>query len=76
MFKHIQIVPLLSGILVGIVGIIFIKPEMKVIYKYPNPTNADKMIYKDKNGVCYKYSVKEENCDQNEARLKPYPLSL
>lgn len=75
MLKHIQIIPLLIGIVVGIIGIVFIKPEMKVIYKYPNPMNADKMIYKDKNGVCYKYSVKEENCDQNESKLKDFPLS-
>ncbi len=29
---------------------------------------------KDKNGICYHYTSKEVNCDENEATLKPYPL--
>ena len=42
--------------------------------KYPHPTNVDGNVYKEKNGVCYKYASKEVNCDENEATLKPYPL--
>ncbi len=75
MIKHIKLFPLMIGILIGILAVVFIKPEQKIIYKYPTPVTCDKTIYKDTNGVCYKYSAKELDCDKNEARLKQFPLS-
>ncbi len=74
MLKHIHIPALLFGIILGIVGIYFIKPTQNVIYKYPNMENAGKLTYKDKNGLCYKYQYKEVDCDKNESRLKDYPI--
>ena len=75
MLKHIRIIPLILGIIVGVVGILFIKPEKSVVYKYPTQENAGKVIYKDKNGVCYKYSATTVECDKNESRLKDFPLN-
>ena len=75
MFKHFQVIPFVIGIVIGIIGVIYIKPEQTVVRKYPNPTDKTKTIYKDKNGVCYTYSAKAMDCDKNEARLKPFPLS-
>jgi len=75
MLKHIRLVPLIVGIVIGIIGIYFVKPEHSIIYKYPTPENAGKLTYKDKNGLCYKYTSKEVNCDANESRLKDYPIS-
>jgi hypothetical protein len=62
------------GLIVGIFGIFFVKPTMATIFKYPTPNECDKLIYKDKNGICYKYTTKEVNCDSNESRLKSFPL--
>jgi hypothetical protein len=67
--------PLIAGILIGIVAILFINPEKSVIYKYPTPENAGKITYKDKNGVCYKYTATQVDCDKNETRLKDFPLT-
>lgn len=67
--------PFIIGIIAGIIAIFFIKPEKSVIFKYPTPENSGKTIYKDKNGVCYKYSSNEVNCDSNESRLKDFPLN-
>jgi hypothetical protein len=75
MLRHIKLIPLLVGLVIGVVAILMIKPEKEVVYKYPTPQNAGKVVYKDKNGVCYKYSSKEVNCDSNESRLKDFPLS-
>lgn len=75
MLKHIRLIPLIIGIIIGVIGIYFVKPEQSIIYKYPTPENAGKLIYKDKNGLCYKYTFKEVNCDSNESRLKDYPIS-
>ncbi len=75
MLKHIRVFPLISGIVIGIIAILFIKPTKNVIYKYPTPETCGKITYKDKNGVCYKYTAKSVDCDKNESRLKDFPIS-
>jgi hypothetical protein len=75
MLKHIRPVYLLVGIVVGAIAILFINPEKTIVFKYPTPDNAGKVVYKDKNGVCYKYSAKAVDCDKNESRLKDFPLN-
>lgn len=76
MLKHLQIFPLMVGIVIGVIGVMFVRPEENVTRKYPTPTDQGKTIYKDKNGTCYHYLSKEVDCDKNEGKLKPYPLSL
>jgi hypothetical protein len=75
MIKHLRLLPLVLGIITGIVAVLFIKPQQNVVYKYPTPSDSGKTVYKDKNGVCYKYSSKEVDCDKNESRLKDFPLN-
>lgn len=75
MLKHIRLVPLISGLVVGIIAILCIKPEKMIVYKYPTPESSGKVVYKDKNGVCYKYSANKVNCDKNESRIKDFPLT-
>jgi len=74
MINHFSIVPFLAGIACGVVIIVFFKAEPVTLTKYPHPTNVDGRTYKDKNDVCYRYTSKEVNCDDNEGALKPYPL--
>ena len=74
MLSHFEILPFLIGFAVGIVGILCWKDKPRVIVKYPHPSNVKDLTYKDPNGVCYKYTSTEVNCDKNEATLKPYPL--
>ena len=75
MIKHIALYPLLAGLAIGFVAILMIKPEKTVVYKYPNPETAEKTIYKDKNGVCYRYKATKVDCDKNQDKLKDFPLS-
>jgi hypothetical protein len=75
MLKHIRLFPFVAGLIIGFIAIILIKPEKNVVYKYPTPDNAGKIIYKDKNNICYKYNAKQLDCDKNESRLKDYPLN-
>lgn len=75
MLKHLRLIPLIIGLTIGIIIVFFIKPTKNVVHKYPTPENSDKLTYKDKNGVCYKYLAKEVDCDKNESRLKDFPLS-
>lgn len=74
MFKHFRLIPFLIGLTLGIIGIYWVKPLDKIVYRYPNPQNVDKTVYKDKNGVCYSYVAEKVDCDKNEGTLKEYPL--
>jgi hypothetical protein len=75
MLKHIRLIPLIIGLILGIIAVFFVKPQQNIIYSYPTPETSGKTIYKDKNNVCYKYSAKEVDCDKNESRLKDFPLN-
>ena len=74
MINHFSIIPFFAGIACGVVILVFFKAEPVTMTKYPHPTNVDGRTYKDKNDVCYRYTSKEVNCDENEGALKPYPL--
>ena len=74
--QHFRVIPFLIGLLVGYVLIIWYKPPPILIYEYPHPDNINNRIYKDKNGVCYSYTVADVDCDKNEGTLKPYPIQL
>ena len=75
MFSHIQLSYLALGIVIGVIGLLFLKPEKTVVYKYPNPSTCGKTTYKDRNGVCYHYTCEKVDCDKNEGTLKSYPLA-
>jgi hypothetical protein len=51
-----------------------LKPAPMVIMKYPNLENTADVIYRDRNGTCFKYDTKTVDCDKHEDRIKPYPL--
>lgn len=74
MLNHFEIMPFLIGFVIGIVGILVWKPKPRVIVKYPHPSNVQTLVYRDPNGVCYKYKANEVNCDAHEDTLKQYPL--
>ena len=75
MISHIRIVPLLAGLVLGVIAILFVKPEETVTRIYPHPDKADKIVYKDKSGVCYRYKTTKVDCDKNQDKIKDFPLS-
>jgi|LauGreDrversion4_2_1035121.scaffolds.fasta_scaffold434135_2 hypothetical protein len=74
MLNHFEILPFILGLFVGVIGLLFIKDKAHIIYKYPHPSNVNDLAYKDPNGVCYRYSSAEVDCDKNEGSLKTYPI--
>ena len=74
MFKHFQFIPFIVGVILGLLGFYISNPDKTVIYKYPNPQNAGKLIYKDKNDMCYTYTTEKTDCDSNQNKMKTYPL--
>lgn len=49
---------------VGIFLVYILAPTPDVIFRYPTPENAGKIIYQDHANTCYTYNVKEVNCDK------------
>lgn len=72
--KDFKLIPFLIGIGAGLVVLAIYTPEKRVVFEYPHPDNVQSRIYRDKNGICYKYNAAEVDCDKNEATLKEYPI--
>lgn len=66
--------PFAAGIFAGLIAVYFYTPEIRTIIEYPHPKESENKIYRDRNGICYKYSAHEVDCDSNEATLKDFPL--
>jgi hypothetical protein len=73
-FNKLEFLPFLLGLAVGIFYIYILKPSPVIVVKYPNLENSEKIVYRDRNGTCFQYSVKEVDCDKSEDRIKSYPL--
>jgi hypothetical protein len=74
MIKHIDWKYLLLGIIIGSIIIVVYKPEKREVIKYPHPDNVGKLIYKDTNDSCYKFKVREVNCNDNADKMIQYPI--
>ena len=54
----------------GLLFFYVIAPQKRIIIKYPNPENAEKIIYKDNNENCYKFKAEEVKCPANKSLIK------
>jgi hypothetical protein len=74
MIKHFRIIPFLIGASIGLYLVYNFHSDTPTVFRYPSPENVDKLTYRDKNGVCYKYKSTEVDCNKNEKTLKQYPI--
>jgi hypothetical protein len=68
-----KIIPFVAGLVIG--GIIFIgfKPDTKDrVVKWPNPENCGKVVYRDRNGLCYKFESQIVDCAKVQEKLQAY----
>jgi hypothetical protein len=49
-------------------------PQPEIILKFPSPTNAGKVVYKDKAGECYSYKAEMVKCPEQKKDIKPQPI--
>lgn len=49
-------------------------PQPEIILKFPSPTNAGKVIYKDKAGQCYAYKAEKKECPRDAGNVKAQPI--
>lgn len=64
----------LLGLLVGIFLVCTLRPEQKVVLRYPTPENVGNTTYRDGNNVCYKYSSEEVSCDAEKSKVREFPV--
>jgi len=68
-----KLIPFVAGLVIG--GIIFFgfKPDTKDrVVKWPNPENAGKVVYRDRNGLCYKFESQIVDCAKVQEKLQAY----
>lgn len=46
----------------GILYIYFSSPPPKIVYKFPSPYNAGKVIYRDKSDECFVFEATKVEC--------------
>lgn len=51
--------------MLGIFYVYISSPKPRIIVKYPTPYNADKLLYQNDSGECFKFNIKEVECDKN-----------
>lgn len=74
MLEHFRLLPFIAGIVGGIIVLYVYIPEKTIIRQYPHPSEAETKTFRDPNGICYKYTSHEVDCDKNESTLKDYPI--
>ena len=73
MFHHFLLIPFLIGLGLGIAIFFFLKPETKDrVVKWPHPSNVEKITYRDRNGLCYKFKEQIVDCSSVKDTLKEY----
>lgn len=62
--------------IISLVIVFFMHPQPTVIYRFPNPDNAGKLIYQDKNKNCYKYEANQVKCPSDPNLILEHPLRI
>jgi hypothetical protein len=70
----LRLFPFVLGLTIGLFIVYVLKPAPVVVVRYPNIDNVGKVVYRDRNGTCFKYEMNEVSCDDVEDRIKDYPL--
>lgn len=68
----------ITTFIISIIVVYFIHPEPTIIYRFPNPTNAGKLTYQDKDNAnkCYKYEANEVKCPSDTNLILEHPLII
>ncbi len=75
MFHHFKLLPFLAGLAAGYVVFFLIRPDASTrdrVVKWPNPENAGKTVYRDRNGMCYTFEAQIADCAKVKESLTTY----
>lgn len=74
--KFINSITFVITFVISIVVVYFIHPEPTIIYRFPNPDNAGKLTYQNKDKNCYKYEASEVKCPSDPNLILEHPLII
>lgn len=74
MFEKISPLYFILAFAAGLFYCYLVHPLPEVVYKFPSPTNAGKVVYKDKNEQCYKFKADKVACPIDRTLIKPQPI--
>lgn len=75
MIQHFKLLPFLAGLLAGYIIFFYFKPDAANrdrVVKWPNPENAGKTVYRDRNGLCYTFEAQLADCAKVKDILQPF----
>ena len=66
MWHHFKLLPFIVGLVIGFVIFFYFKPDAAEnkdrVVKWPHPSNAGKVVYRDRNGLCYTFDAQIADC--------------
>jgi hypothetical protein len=67
----INIPVFIASLIVGLVFVYISNPQQEKIGVYPTPSNAGRIIYADKAGLCYAYEPEPVKCPETGSKRIP-----
>tara|TARA_B100000925_G_scaffold87523_1_gene63009 strand:+ start:19322 stop:19555 length:234 start_codon:yes stop_codon:yes gene_type:complete len=72
--KFIDIKVFLLALFAGLFLSYVLSPKKRIIYVYPNPSNTNKLLYKDKADNCFKFEKEMTQCPTNSKGIEEYKV--
>lgn len=73
-FDYISLPIFIISLAVGLFFVYIMGPEMKTVYIYPSPENADKVLFKDKADNCFYFKPVEVKCPADKSKITNIPI--
>lgn len=61
---------------VGLFIVYIFAPAPTVVIKFPSPSNAGKVVYRDKSDNCYVFKAESSECPADKSKIKEQPLDI
>jgi hypothetical protein len=74
--KYVNPIIFIISFVICLVIVYFTNPEPIVMYRFPNPDNAGKLTYQDKQKNCFKYEATEVKCPSEPDLIIDHPLII
>lgn len=74
--KFVNPLAFIITFLISIVVVYFLNPEPIIVHRFPNPDNAGKLTYQDKDKNCYKYEASQVKCPSDPNLVLEHPLII
>lgn len=72
-FKYINFPVFIISLAIGLFFVYVFEDNMRTIYVYPTPENADLIQYKDATDTCFSVKQKKVSCPSNIAEISKIP---